>query len=769
MTDNGPSPRLVFVCMNRFPGVELCIGGYPAHNLDVAELAGSRQHNLCPTVDRRLDRPVAIIPSIPKPIRPVGGSDRRHRKKLGQGPGKVVDRRRPIRAGTVPLFRARNRLFDGFLRHVRTALSTGTGNRYSAVAAIVVPTLATMVITRELLGRVTQALPNGGEARAGQADMADHVADAIAGNSTVLVEAGTGTGKSLAYLTPVVADGRLAVVATATIALQSQLVESDLPLVAKALGREVRVALLKGRRNYLCQQRLDELGRAGRTEQLQLLGGRNPDHHLDDIGEWAETTESGDREELDPAPSGEVWSAVSVGADECPGAARCPAGDRCFSERARQRALAADVIVTNHHYYGLNIASGGLLLPEHEVVVFDEAHQLPAVFGATCGTELSGGRLRALGRRTRAVLTDEDISAELDQSGADLDDRLRPWLGRSLDEFADTVSTLVNARDRSEQVVSALRKLDPSEGSDAAARIERTMLAATRTIADIDAVLEADDTDVLWVDGTPNGPVLKRTPLELEDLLDTNLFADRAVVMTSATLADGIIDQLGLGSGNAIERVGSPFPYEELGLLYCPTDLPPPKHETYRTAVQDEIIELANAAGGRTLCLFTSYGAMTEAAERFGSELDLPVLVQGESPKSVLLDRFRSEPRTVLLATMSFWQGIDLPGSTLTLVTIDRLPFPRPDEPVLQARRDRAGSAAFRTVDLPRAQTLLAQAAGRLIRRGNDRGVVAVLDSRLATNRAYRWDLINALPPFKRTKDREEVAAFLRDLDAKDQ
>ncbi|MGB5758381.1 MAG: ATP-dependent DNA helicase [Acidimicrobiales bacterium] len=622
-----------------------------------------------------------------------------------------------------------------------------------------------MANAADLLGRVTQSLPGGGESRPGQVEMALGVAEALAGERALLVEAGTGTGKSLAYLTPIVDSDRQAVVATATIALQTQLVETDLPLVAKALDRNVTVALLKGRRNYLCRQRLAELERAQRSEQLQLLGGRNPDHHLERVVDWAAVTIEGDREELDPTPPSEVWTAVSVGADECPGAKRCPSGDQCFSEQARQRAMAADVIVTNHHYYGLNIASGGVLLPEHDIVVFDEAHQLPEVLGATCGTELGGGRFRALARRVRSVLTDDQLSAALDQSAADIEELLRPALGKSLTELGDLVGVVVTGRDRAERIISELRKLDPGEGTDIAARIERTMLVASRLVNDIDAILQAADSDVLWVDGNTTSPVLRRTPLELQELLEANLWEARAVVLTSATLSDGIVGQLGLGPEQTVLRVGSPFDYSTAGMLYCPVDLPSPKSKDHRAAVQDEIIALVEAAGGRALCLFTSFSAMTEAAERFETEVANPVLVQGEASKSALIDRFKGDPTAILLATLSFWQGIDLPGSTLTLVTIDRLPFPRPDEPVAQARRDRAGKMAFREVDLPRAQTLLAQAAGRLIRRADDRGVVAVLDPRLATNRSYRWDLIQALPPFRRTKDRAEVVAFLAELD----
>ncbi|MEM8925180.1 MAG: ATP-dependent DNA helicase [Actinomycetota bacterium] len=617
----------------------------------------------------------------------------------------------------------------------------------------------------KLLGEVTQSLSGGGEVRPGQLAMTERVADAIDDRDTVFIEAGTGTGKSLAYLTPVVASGAKTVVSTATIALQGQLLEHDVPQVARGLGRPVSVALLKGRRNYLCLQRLAELARAKREEQMELLRGKNPALYLTDVLEWAQETETGDREELDPAPPPDVWSAVSVGPDECPGANRCPMGAECYSETARLRAFEADVIITNHHYYGLNLATGGTLLPEHDVVVFDEAHQLVETLGATCGTELSGGRLRTLARRVRALLTDDQLPAHLDRTAIDLDDRLRPFRGRRIDTGPELVAALIAARDQGDRVMSALRKLDASEGTDVRARIDRTMITATGLLNDIDAVIEAGDTDVLWVDGSEVAPMLRRTPLDVGPVLDEHLWEERAVVLTSATLADGVAAQLGR-SDATVERLGSPFDYEQQGLLYCSPDLPSPRQNTHRAAVQDEIAALATAAGGRTLALFTSYSAMNEAAEALEGRVPGPVLMQGNGSRDALVERLRSEPGAVLCATMSFWQGVDIPGDALTLVTIDRLPFPRPDEPVSQAKRDLAGPAAFRTVDLPRAQTLLAQAAGRLIRRKDDRGVVAVLDPRLATAKNYRWELINALPPMRRTRDRSEVEAFLAAIDA---
>lgn len=618
-----------------------------------------------------------------------------------------------------------------------------------------------------VLELVTAQLPGGGEDRPGQRSMAQAVESAIASGRPAVVEAGTGTGKSLAYLVPALASGKRVVVATATIALQDQLTRHDAPLVAAALGTDASVALLKGRSNYLCRQRLDELDRAGDAEQQTLLGSAARwSRHLQDLRSWADETTTGDREELADEPPSELWRALSVGPDECPGASRCPAGERCFAERARQRAAEADVVVTNHHYYGLHVASGGTILPDHDVVVFDEAHHLADVLGSSCGVDLSGGRFRALGRRLASVLTGTELPGLVERSGADLDHALAGHAGSRLPRrLSPTLAAaLVTGRDRAEQAVAALRKAKPPPGTDAAARVERGLVGATSLVEAIDAVFEAGDEVVLWVDGDAERPVLRLTPLDVAGLVRP-LWDEVTGVLTSATLPDGIVEQLGLPDDTPVLRVGSPFPYEEQALLYCAAHLPDPRSERFAAAATDELVDLIHAAGGRTLALFTSYRAMRAAADVARSQLAHPILVQGDLPRGALLDRFRDEPATCLFATMSFWQGVDVPGTTLSLVVIDRLPFPRPDEPVAQARREAARADAFRLVDLPRAQTLLAQAAGRLIRRSDDRGVVAVLDPRLSTKRSYRWDLIKALPPMRRTSDKAEVLDWLRQLD----
>lgn len=613
---------------------------------------------------------------------------------------------------------------------------------------------------------VTERLTGGGEQRPGQIEMAEAVAETIETNEALLIEAGTGTGKSLAYLTPIVAADKRAVIATATIALQGQLVDQDVAAVADGLGRDVSVALLKGRSNYLCQQRFEEFQRSNRQERLQLLRGANEAEHVERIVEWAESTTTGDKEELDPMPPRDTWKAVSVGADECPGAARCPSGNVCFSERAREHATRADIIITNHHYYGLNISSDDVLLPEHDVVVFDEAHHMPEVIGVTNGSEVGGGRFRGVARQVKAISTDEALFAKLERTAEDFDTHLGPERGNRVDPTLELTQLLAIGRERVNEVLAILRKANPEEGSDAAARLERVRLAATRLVADLDGAIEADDSSVLWVDGSERAPLLKLTPLDVGSILMERFWGRRAAVLTSATLSEGIVPALGLDDEkHVVQRVGSPFDYPTQGLLYCPVHLPEPRSSRYREQAVAEMAELITAAGGRTLSLFTSFSAMEETAEALADLIDVPLMVQGEASRQVLLEKFRDDPATVLLATMSFWQGVDIAGPSLTLVTIDRIPFPRPDEPVSQARRDSAGPLAFRVVDLPRAQVLLAQGVGRLIRRGDDRGVVAILDSRLANKKAYRWDLIQSLPEFTRTRNLKDATDFLAELD----
>jgi len=611
-------------------------------------------------------------------------------------------------------------------------------------------------------------LPGGGEVREGQVQMAAAIRKGIAERKHVAVQAGTGTGKTLAYLVPAILSGRPTVVATATKALQDQLAGKDLPFLEKHLDQPFSWAVLKGRANYLCMQRLAELGAAAGkegTEQLALDGvaARVPADDLLRLARWAATSETGDRTELDIEPSEQAWAAVSVSARECPGAARCPSGGECFAETARNKALQADVVVVNLHLYGLDLASGGVILPDHELAVIDEAHQLEDIVSATCGVEITGHRFTDLARRTRGVIADDQLPAGVDDAGRLLSTALRAQPDRRLkgglpDDLAGAVTV---ARGRVQSVLTAAKAVPSDAPEEIRTRALRLVQGATALIDDLGVVEQVTDSQVVWVEGGDANPTLRVAPLDVAPLLRTALWDKRTTVLTSATLPAHLPSRLGVDTVQIDELdVGSPFDYEAHSLLYCASHLPDPRHHDYLAAMVSELGDLIEAADGRTLALFTSFRVLEEAAAALRTRLEVPILTQRDLPKARLLAEFAADEATCLFATMGFWQGVDVPGASLSLVAIDRIPFPRPDEPLLQARRERAGAAAFGLIDLPRAATMLAQGAGRLIRCATDRGVVAVLDPRLA-KAGYRWDMVRALPPMRRTKDPAEARATL--------
>jgi ATP-dependent DNA helicase DinG len=632
------------------------------------------------------------------------------------------------------------------------------------------------------LARAVSGLPQH-EDRPAQTAMADSVARAIREQRHLVVQAGTGTGKSMAYLVPALALGTRVVVSTATKALQDQLANRDLPELAKSLGQPFVFAVLKGRSNYICQQRVAEV--AGGDQQLVLapdLGEAGPPPELGPLGrevhrlvQWAAVAGTGDRAELEWEPSATAWAQVSVGARECPGAARCPSGDRCFAEAARDRAAVADVVVVNTHLYVTALATGGDLLPTHDLVVFDEAHELEDIASAAFGFEIGAGRFQALARSTRPLLNEASAALAVDDAGATLNELLRPHRGavlpRPLDDSAREGLTL--ARERVQRLLSEVRRaargagLEGSPDLDARARHLRAQQAAGHLVADLDQVLGLSERQVAWVEGPDHAPVLHVAPLDVGASFKDRLWSREdspTGLLTSATIPPRLGERLGLPPGSFdVLDVGSPFAYDEQALLYCPLHLPDPRQAAYEAAMLDELAALIEAAEGRTLALFTSWRAMTAAADAVRRRIRWPVLTQSDLPKPALVARFSTDEHSCLFATMGFWQGVDVPGTSLSVVAIDRLPFPRPDDPLLQARRANLGRQAFDLIDVPRAATLLAQGSGRLIRSRSDRGVVAVLDSRLGTAR-YRWDLIRALPPMRRTKLRSDVVAFLAPL-----
>ncbi len=615
------------------------------------------------------------------------------------------------------------------------------------------------------LTAVTAALPSA-EQRPGQQHMAELVAASIDSGRHLVVQAGTGTGKTLAYLVPAIASGSRVVVATATKALQDQLAGKDLPFLQGTLSTPFDWAVLKGRSNYVCLQRLREMHADG-AGQLELEGlSATTRAELTRIAEWVSTTDTGDAAELDWAPTDAAWRTVSVGSDECPGKDRCPRGDACFAEAARARASVADVIVVNTHLYGLHVGSGGVILPPHDVVVFDEAHVLEDVMSDTVGAQLAPGRFVTMGGTIRRILEDPAVVAGV----VDIADLLRsaigPFAGQRLPipYPAPVQEALSEARLRLDRASAALTAIQtPVE--DAKQRKLRAQLLVGRAIEHVDLALREREGYVDYVSGTADQPRLEIAPLDVGPTLREGVWAERTAVLTSATIPSSLPARLGLPAATTdVADVGSPFDYEHHGLLYCAMHLPDPRDARYRDAVHDELVALITAAGGRTLALFTSYKALDLAVAAVRDRVDVPILSQRDLPKPALVRRFAADEATCVFATSGFFQGIDVPGRTLSQVVIDRLPFPRPDDSLLSARREAIGPAAFSEIDVPRAAMLLAQAAGRLIRTASDRGVVAVLDRRLGTAR-YRWDIVKALPPMRRTRERSDVEAFLRQLE----
>jgi ATP-dependent DNA helicase DinG len=650
--------------------------------------------------------------------------------------------------------------------------------------------------------------------------MAEAVREAIETGEHLAVQAGTGTGKSLAYLVPAVryalTTGNTVVVATATIALQRQLIDRDLPRLVTALAplldREPVFAILKGRRNYLCLHR--QKGGVADDPQDALFdpadtGPTSPlGRQVKRLHEWADQTATGDRDELVPGVPEAAWRQVSVSAQECIGVQRCPFGSRCFAERAKEAAARADIVVTNHALLAIDATSDIDVLPEHDVVVIDEAHDLvDRVTSATTG-ELSGPAADTAARRA-ARLTE---SAALEEGSTAVADRLRQAaaalaidLGDApagrMDVLSDALAaTLTSVQDAAGACADAIVAGATAEEED-----PQRMATARMTLAALDElqrtasrILEAfgeqltERGEVVWLDrpfieDTRRPPTLRVAPLEVGRVLRTRLFAQRTVALTSATLALGgsftpLAIQWGLPPQGAEQPsidghdyltwsgidVGSPFDHPRSGILYVARHLPPPGRDQLPEAYLTELQELIEAAGGRTLGLFSSMRAAREAAGALRDRISQPLLCQGDDVTAQLVRQFAEDEPTCLFGTLSLWQGVDVPGNSLQLVVIDRIPFPRPDDPLASARQRAVaarGGNGFMSVAASHAALLLAQGAGRLLRMTTDRGVVAVLDPRLMTAR-YGDFLRASLPPFWTTTDPALVRAALRRLAA---
>jgi ATP-dependent DNA helicase DinG len=661
----------------------------------------------------------------------------------------------------------------------------------------------------ELLATAVAAL--GGSERSGQVRMAEAVARAFESGEHLAVQAGTGTGKSLAYLVPAivraVSEKTPVVVSTATIALQRQLVDRDLPRLAdtltEAVGRRPEFALLKGRRNYLCLNKVHGTDGAGAEEPAQdelfepsaaTAVGRD----VQRLTTWASQTDSGDRDDLKPGVPDRSWGQVSVSARECLGAHRCPFGAECFAERARAEAGRVDVVVTNHALLAIDAVTDSAVLPEHRLLVIDEAHELVERVTAVATGELTPTTLSVASRRI-AKLVEPELTQRLETASAAFTSAIHDGTAGRLDHLGDEMTThLTVLRDAAD---AARSNITPPRagGTPTAPRDAQAAAARTEAVAALTDIVETaarmldsfapaipDRTDVVWLthgDGRePVHPVLRVAPLSVAQLLRARLFTASTTVLTSATLTvGGSFDAMAAAWGltaadtetDADEPgwhgldVGSPFHYAKAGILYVAAHLPPPGRDGTGSAEQlTEIAELIAAAGGRTLGLFSSMRAARAATEALRDRLSSPVLCQGDDATAALVERFAAEADTSLFGTLSLWQGVDVPGPSLSLVLVDRIPFPRPDDPLLSARQRAVtarGGNGFMTVAASHAALLLAQGAGRLLRGVDDRGVVAVLDSRMATAR-YGGYLRASLPPFWPTTDGSRVRAALRRL-----
>lgn len=615
-----------------------------------------------------------------------------------------------------------------------------------------------------LLQAVIDTLPSV-EQRSGQITMAEAIFQAIENRRHLIIQAGTGTGKTLGYLVPAISSGKRVVVSTYTKALQDQLAKHDLPTLANALepiiGRSISWAVLKGRNNYLCAQRIAEI-QEPKHHKLDLQEfSSHVQSDIDKLVKWSDQTKTGDAGDLTWTPRDIAWKQVSIGSDECPGASRCPSGDACFAERARDYAAIADVIVVNTHIYGLDVATDGALLPEHEVVIFDEAHQLEDVMSASVSMSISPGSINHVNSALRAIIRDDSISGSLQQISSDFGGIIAHHIDKRvhLPLPNDVQEVLVRLRLKLDEALGGLRGVNTTDES-AKQRILRGQTLSTRLVEVIDGALTAGSRTVAFVSGSQDRPVLELAPLNVGPSLQAGIWSKRTAILASATIPLALPARIGLAEDeiDSID-VGSPFDYENSAVLYCAKHLPAPNEPLRDDAVLDEIEQLIIAARGRTLALFTTYRAMHLAADELAKCVDFKIWRQDDLPKMALIEAFASEESSCLFATAGFFQGVDVPGETLSLVIIDKIPFPRPDDPLLSARRDEIGKRAFAEIDIPIAATQLAQAAGRLIRSRRDSGVVAILDPRLATKN-YGKQLVSTLPPMKRTVSFDDVSHF---------
>jgi len=654
---------------------------------------------------------------------------------------------------------------------------------------------------REALDAAVTAI--GGAPREGQIEMAEAVANALTDRHHLMVQAGTGTGKSLAYLIPPLVHGRKVLVATATLALQRQLIERDLPAVVpaleKVLGREITYAIYKGVGNYICLQKMNS--EEPDADGEIMLGISSLEKDAKRLHEWARKPGvSGDRDDA-PEVDRRVWAANSVSGRECVGADKCAFGPQCFAAKAKAKAQTADVVVTNHTLLAIEIVDSHPILPERDAVVLDEAHEFMDRATQAVTEELTSARVLRASAMARKFMPGKLADAlhkaanDFHESMVDYGESIRGDFAAQgrLEEIPQSLeSPIRKVRESAQAITQFLSADDEIIDTDVLAERARVKGAVNEISTTAATLLKLGDGFVLWYE--PTFSALHLAPLSVSDVLRENLLTQTPVIATSATLTVGnsfnaLAKSIGFLVGDDLNSdvkseevdpanvqmldVGSPFDFANQGVLYMPKHLPEPGRDGPSIEVLTELGELIDAAGGRTLALFSSWRGV-EAADahlrKVLAELPIKIFTQkrGDSV-GPLVEKFAKDETSILLGTMSLWQGVDVPGNSCILVAIDRIPFPRPDEPVMSARAaqaDAAGGSGFMQVSLPRAALLLAQGTGRLIRSVEDRGVVAILDSRIVTKR-YGSVLLNSMPPLWRTSDKEVVRDSLRRLGQK--
>ena len=657
----------------------------------------------------------------------------------------------------------------------------------------------------DMSAKVRQALDAaitaiGGAPREGQIEMAEAVANALTDRHHLMVQAGTGTGKSLAYLVPPLVHGRKVLVATATLALQRQLVERDLPAVVpaleKVLGREITYAIYKGVGNYICLQKMNS--EEPDADGEIMLGISSLEKDAKRLHEWARKPGvSGDRDDA-PEVDRRVWAANSVSGRECVGADKCAFGSQCFAANAKGRAQTADVVVTNHTLLAIEIVDSHPILPERDAVVLDEAHEFMDRATQAVTEELTSARVLRASAMARKFMPGKLADAfhkaanDFHESMVDYGESIRGDFAAQgrLEEIPQSLESPIRKLRESAQAITQFMSADDEIiDTDVLAERARVKGAVSEISTTAATLLKLGDGFVLWYE--PTFSTLHLAPLSVSELLRENLLTQTPVIATSATLTVGnsfnaLAKSIGFLVGDDLNSdaksgevdpanvqmldVGSPFDFANQGVLYMPRHLPEPGRDGPSIEVLTELGELIDAAGGRTLALFSSWRGV-EAADvhlrKVLAELPIKIFTQkrGDSV-GPLVEKFAKDETSILLGTMSLWQGVDVPGNSCILVAIDRIPFPRPDEPVMSARAaqaDAAGGSGFMQVSLPRAALLLAQGTGRLIRSVEDRGVVAILDSRIVTKR-YGSVLLNSMPPLWRTSDSDVVRASLQRL-----